>query len=178
MDPHPSQQHAGPHHAVWQPGHNKQHQFLISGLLIRNDPIEKKIRTRILVHSTLAPIFRSVLTVFPPVWPDWQIIGLWATFQSFWQQLICPNLLHSQAIFVKVSKYFFVKSFLGNFYRHLVIFSLSHCMQGSRAIWTWRGGKQFGKFRNCAALFTSFPQRRLRAHVIAKNFVNFFSKLD
>ena len=24
-----------------------------------------------------------------------QLIGLWATFQSLWQQLICPNFLHS-----------------------------------------------------------------------------------
>ena len=24
-----------------------------------------------------------------------RFIGLWATFQSLWQQLICPNLLHS-----------------------------------------------------------------------------------
>ena len=31
-------------------------------------------------------------------------IGLWATFQSLWQQLICPNLPHSLAIFVKVLK--------------------------------------------------------------------------
>ena len=49
-------------------------------------------------------------------------IGLWATFQSLWQQLFCPNLPHSQAIFVKVSKSitFLVKSILGNFYRQLV----------------------------------------------------------
>ena len=54
-----------------------------------------------------------------------QFIGLWATFQSFWQQLICPNLPHSQAIFVTVSKSinFLVKSFFCNFYRHLAIFS-------------------------------------------------------
>ena len=25
----------------------------------------------------------------------WRFIGLWATFKSFWQQLICPNLSHS-----------------------------------------------------------------------------------
>ena len=25
----------------------------------------------------------------------WQFIGLWASFKSFWQQLICPNLPHS-----------------------------------------------------------------------------------
>ena len=28
-----------------------------------------------------------------------QFIGFWATFQSLWQQLICPNLPHFQAIF-------------------------------------------------------------------------------
>ena len=44
-------------------------------------------------------------------------IGLWATFQSLWQQLICPNLPHSWSIFVKVSKsfIFLVKSFLATF---------------------------------------------------------------
>ena len=55
--------------------------------------------------------------------------GLWATFQSFWQQLICPNLLHSYAIFVKVSKslIFLVKSFLGNFLLvTLIMYSLLH----------------------------------------------------
>ena len=46
-------------------------------------------------------------------------------FKSLWQQLISPNLSHSNAIFVKVSKsiIFLVKSFLGNFYGHLAIFS-------------------------------------------------------
>ena len=54
-----------------------------------------------------------------------KFIGLWATIQSLWQQLISPNLLHTQAIFIKVSKslIFLVKSFWGNFYRHLAIFS-------------------------------------------------------
>ena len=43
---------------------------------------------------------------------------------DFGQQLVCPNLPHSLEIFVKVSKsvIFLVKSFLGNFYRHLAIF--------------------------------------------------------
>ena len=47
-----------------------------------------------------------------------RFIGLWANFQCLWQQLICPNLLHSIAIFVKVSisLIFLVKSFLGYFY--------------------------------------------------------------
>ena len=40
-------------------------------------------------------------------------------------QLICLNLPHSKTISGKVSKsiLFLVKSFLGNFYRHLAIFS-------------------------------------------------------
>ena len=55
-----------------------------------------------------------------------RFIGLWATFQSLWQQLFCPNLTHSLAIFVKVSKslIFLVKSLSGNFYRHLATFLL------------------------------------------------------
>ena len=58
---------------------------------------------------------------------------LWATFYGLWQQLICPNLPHSQAIFVTVSKsfIFLVKSFLSNFYRHLAIFIWSHCLPPS-----------------------------------------------
>ena len=54
-----------------------------------------------------------------------RFFALWATFQSLWQQLIGPNLPHSKAIFVKVSKSisFLMKSFLGNFYRHFTIFS-------------------------------------------------------
>ena len=45
-------------------------------------------------------------------------------FLSLWQQLICPNLSHSKANFGKLSKssIFLLKSFLGNFYRHLAIF--------------------------------------------------------
>ena len=58
----------------------------------------------------------------------WRLIGLWETFKSLWQQLICPNLPYSLAIFVKMSKsiIFLVKSFLGNFHRHLAIFVWSH----------------------------------------------------
>ena len=58
-----------------------------------------------------------------------RFIGLWATLQSLLHQLICPNLLHTWAIFEKVSKYviFIVKTFLGNFYRHLATFYWSHC---------------------------------------------------
>ena len=57
-----------------------------------------------------------------------RFIVLWATFQSLWRQLICPNLLHCLAIFVKVSKslIFLVKLFWRDFYRHLAIFYWSH----------------------------------------------------
>ena len=44
---------------------------------------------------------------------------------DFGQQLICTNVPHSKAMFVKVSKslIFLVKSILGNFHRHLVTFT-------------------------------------------------------
>ena len=46
-----------------------------------------------------------------------RFIGLWATFERFWQPLICPNLTHSLAIFVKVLKsiIFLVKIFWATF---------------------------------------------------------------
>ena len=58
-----------------------------------------------------------------------RFFALWATIQSQWQQLFYPNRPHCWAIFVKVSKSFIslVKSFLGNFYKHLAIFIWSHC---------------------------------------------------
>ena len=45
-----------------------------------------------------------------------RFIGLWATFQSLWQQLICPNLLNSQEIFVKV-----ILNFWENHFGHLLM---------------------------------------------------------
>ena len=51
--------------------------------------------------------------------------GLWATFQSLWQQLVGPNLPQSWGILVKVSKslIFLVTSFLGNFSRHWQLYT-------------------------------------------------------
>ena len=59
-----------------------------------------------------------------------RFFALWATIQSWWQQLFYPNCLHCQAIFVKLSKssIFLVKSYLGNFYAHLAILIWSHCV--------------------------------------------------
>ena len=58
-----------------------------------------------------------------------RFIRLRATFQSLWQQLISPNLLHSLKIFVNVSKSlnFSSEIILANFYRHLESFYWSHC---------------------------------------------------
>ena len=61
----------------------------------------------------------------------WRFIGLWTTFQSLWQQLVCLNLPHSQAIFVKVSisLIFLVTLFMGNFYRNLATFYWSQWLR-------------------------------------------------
>ena len=58
------------------------------------------------------------------MWPDWAIYWTLGNVLKPMAK-VCPNLPHSWAIFVKVSKslFFLVKSFLGNFYRHLVTFS-------------------------------------------------------
>ena len=60
-----------------------------------------------------------------------RFFALWATIQSRWQQLFYPNPPHCKVIFIKLSKsfIFLLKSFLGNFYRHLAIFIWSHCLQ-------------------------------------------------
>ena len=79
-------------------------------------------------------IDRSVLQLSNEAWAQCDQIGrvfaLWAIIQSRWQQLFYPICLHCQAIFVTVSKsfIFLVKSYSGNFYRHLAIFIWSHCM--------------------------------------------------
>ena len=85
-----------------------------------------------------------------------QFIGLWATFKSLWQQLICPNLPHSWAIFVMVLKsfIFLVKSLLGNFSRHLAIFFWSHCSVG-RVFNSHTRGLQF-KFSHWQNLYWTF----------------------
>ena len=90
-----------------------------------------------------------------------RFIGLWATLQSLWQQLICPHLPHSTAIFVKVSKslIFLVKSFLGNFWRffsgHTALGPTFHCfsfwcelcfLQSGKWPFNERQAKQFSSF--------------------------------
>ena len=51
-----------------------------------------------------------------------RFIGLWATFQSLWQQLICPSSTF-YGNFCKGVKIFNFSSEIINFYRHLAIFS-------------------------------------------------------
>ena len=65
------------------------------------------------------------------VWADWAIYWTLGNFASLWQQLILPKSPTFLGNFCKLSKslIFLVKSFLGNFYRHLAIFYWSHCLQ-------------------------------------------------
>ena len=55
------------------------------------------------------------------VWPDWAIYILWATFQSPWQQLFCPNRQH----------------ILGNFYKGVKIFHFTREILFGQLLWTF-----------------------------------------
>ena len=98
-----------------------------------------------------------------------RFFGFWATFQRLWQQLFCPNLPHSWAIFVKVSKslIFLVKSFLGNFYRHLAIFIWSHWSttvfcKGRRMKWFC---KKIKCRRNLILAYIALERRKAKARI-------------
>ena len=71
-----------------------------------------------------------------------QLIELWATLQSLWQQLFCSNHPHLQAIFEKVSKSFtfLVKYFLGNFYIKLATFYWSNWPETRLQNWYYNQG--------------------------------------
>ena len=67
----------------------------------------------------------------PRVWPDWAIYGFLGNFSKPVGTIILAKLpILFGAIFVKVSKslIFLVKSFSGNFYRHLATF---YCHTGN-----------------------------------------------
>ena len=59
------------------------------------------------------------------MWPDWVIYWTFGNFLKPLATINLPKSLTFLGIFVKVSKslIFLVKSFLGNFSRHLAIFS-------------------------------------------------------
>ena len=63
------------------------------------------------------------------MWPDWAIYWTLVNFLKPLATLKLPKSPTFFAIFEKVSKsiILLVKSFLGNFYRHLIIFFWSHC---------------------------------------------------
>ena len=57
----------------------------------------KKLGEFVRMHFGLKiTIIHFPLKIVPPLQSDqiWRFIGLLATFQSLWQQLICPNLPH------------------------------------------------------------------------------------
>ena len=62
------------------------------------------------------------------VWPDWAIYWTLGHFLKPMATINLPKSHKFLGIFVKVSKtlIFLVKSYLGNFYRHLAIFFWSH----------------------------------------------------
>ena len=73
-------------------------------------------------------LFPPTTTTLVAVWPDWAIYYNLANFSKPVATMILPKLPTLYSIFVKVLKsfIFLVKSFLGNFYRHLAIFYWSH----------------------------------------------------
>ena len=91
----------------------------------------KRLQTNVVSDSRCSPETNRVQSLQTQCDQIGRFIGLLATFQSLWQQLVCPNRPHCQAIFVKVSKsfIFLVKSLLGNFYRHLATFYWSRLLE-------------------------------------------------
>ena len=111
---------------------NALHQLLVVAELLQS---ERALRQIILI--IIQPNFNlHHFSICRQCDQIWRFIGLLASFQSQWQQLICPNLPHSQATFCKGVEIFHFSSeiILGNFYRHLAIFFWSHCLQGKRVI--------------------------------------------
>ena len=73
--------------------------------------------------------FSRIVSFSLPVWPD---VAIFCTLSNFLKPLATINLTKSPTFsdnFCKGVKifHFLVKSFLGNFYRHLAIFFWSHC---------------------------------------------------
>ena len=95
-------------------------------------------------------------------------IAHWATFHSLWQQLICPHLPHSEAIFCKGVKIYHFSSeiILGNFFRHLAIFSGHTSGVGGK--WTKAVSKKWFSFLvvgggySRSSFFSNHRRRRLR----------------
>ena len=100
-----------------------------------------------------------------PVWPDWAIY--W-TLGNFSKPLAIINLPKSPTFlgnFCKGVKSFLclVKSFLGNFYRHLTIFIWSHCVgsKTGRNFPTWDQCDQIWRiYATLAKVYQSFANFR------------------
>ena len=85
-------------------------------------------------HTALKIMHQSLTVIngtLHSVWPDWAIFLTLGYFLRPLATINLPKSLTFLGIFVKVSKsiLFLVKSFLGNFYRHLAIFIWSHCCE-------------------------------------------------
>ena len=82
----------------------------------------------LLFHQLSYPLFPT------PVWPDWAIYCTLGNFSKPVATIILPTFLGN---FCKAVKIFIVpvKSFLGNFFRHLVNFYWSHCPLPPLCLW-------------------------------------------
>ena len=90
--------------------------IIIVVVVVGRSPVLPPLKVRVNNQQRLLLTLIEGLTS-EPVWPYLAIYWTLGNFQNLWQQLICPNLSHSSAIFVKVSKsiIFLVKSFWATF---------------------------------------------------------------
>ena len=65
--------------------------------------------------------------------------------------MFCPHRPHFRHFFVKVSKCFnfLIKSFLGNFYRHLATFYWSHCLHATQVLVSWPQCQNLSTLKCC-----------------------------
>ena len=112
--------------------------FYLKSTLFQNSSQSHQIFELLLYEDLFPRLFTN-----RPIWSHWcrqrptgsvtrlgNLLHYGQHFKACGQQLFCPNCPHF-GNFLKVSKSFIFigKSFLGNFYRHLVTFYCSHCPQ-------------------------------------------------
>ena len=107
----------------------------IKNFLQENLVLKKRVQIRedynLWKWLSLSPVVRILLTQASSV-PFWAIYCMLGNFSKPVATTILPKWPTFLGNFLKVSKsfIFLVKSFWGNFYRHLATFYWSHCRQG------------------------------------------------
>ena len=109
-------------------------------LLLLRSPLHQTLEENVLTNeldakhscaNTKEPKAKCPYSLFPsqlsyPVWPDWAIYWTLGNFLKPLAKINLPKSLKFLGNFC-IAIIFLVKSFLGNFYRHLAIFYWSHC---------------------------------------------------